>query len=69
MNSLDDALKAAGGVTALASKLGITSQAVSQWKTNGYVPAPRVLDVERVSGVHRHYLNPKLYPDPPSQAA
>ena len=44
----------------MAKALGnVSSQAVSQWKR---VPADRVLEVERISGVSRHDLRPDLYP-------
>ena len=49
----------AGGPTALGNALGISPQAISQW---GKVPAERVLDVERITGVSRHQLRPDLYP-------
>jgi DNA-binding transcriptional regulator YdaS (Cro superfamily) len=43
----------------IARALGITHGAVSQWTR---VPAERVLDVERVTGISRHVLRPDLYP-------
>lgn len=55
----------AGGPSALAKALRnvspqpVSSQAVSQWKR---VPAERVIDVERVTGVPRQDLRPDLYP-------
>lgn len=49
----------AGGITKLAKELGIRPQAIHQWKK---VPAERVLEVERISGVSRHVLRPDLYP-------
>lgn len=55
------AIAASGSAVRLASGLGITSQAVGQWKK---VPAERVLDVERITGVSRHELRPDLYPPP-----
>lgn len=58
--ALERAIKAVGGLDGLASPLGITPQAVSQWEK---VPPLRVLEVERVSGVSRHELRPDLYPD------
>lgn len=49
----------AGGPAALAKALGgVSSQAVSQWKK---VPAERVLDVERITGISRHELRPDVF--------
>lgn len=49
----------AGGPAALAKALGgLTSQAVSQWKK---IPAERVLDVERLTGISRHDLRPDVF--------
>lgn len=64
MSSMSDtplhrAIKEAGGLTRLATSLGITKQAVAQWDE---VPPLRVLGVERASGVSRHELRPDLYP-------
>lgn len=67
--ALDEAKKAVGGNTGLSRALGneITPQAVSQWKQ---VPAERVLEVERATGVGRHKLRPDIYPAPsPTEAA
>lgn len=44
----------------LAAALGIAPSAVSQWKR---VPAERVLEVEKITGVPRHDLRPDLYPE------
>lgn len=45
----------------LARGLGITHGAVSQW---GSVPAERVLDVEKLTGISRHDLRPDIYGPP-----
>jgi hypothetical protein len=37
--------------------IGITPQAISQWRQ---VPAERVLEVERVTGINREVLRPDL---------
>ena len=52
------AIELAGGPTALARHLGCKSQAISQWNR---VPAERVLDVERITGISRELLRPDLY--------
>src|SRR5215203_4492892 len=64
---LDAAIRAAGGVGALARALGISQPSVSNWSR---VPAERVLAVESLTGVPRSTLRPDLYPsDPPAEGA
>jgi DNA-binding transcriptional regulator YdaS (Cro superfamily) len=53
--------KAGGSPSALARKLGITRQAVDQWKR---VPVEHVLAVEEMSGIPRHVQRPDVYPPP-----
>jgi TorA maturation chaperone TorD len=55
---LDEAIRAAGGVAALARKVGISQPSVSNWSR---IPAERVLAVEAVTGVDRSLLRPDLY--------
>jgi len=55
---LDEAIRAAGGVGALARKIGISQPSVSNWS---HVPAERVLSVEAATGVSRVALRPDLY--------
>ena len=50
--------KERGLKTRLARELGITHGAVMQWRK---VPAERVLDVERITGISRHELRPDIY--------
>lgn len=57
---LEEAIRAVGGVGALARALGISQPSVSNWSR---IPAERVLEVEKVSGVGRHLLRPDLYRD------
>jgi DNA-binding transcriptional regulator YdaS (Cro superfamily) len=57
--ALTRAVRLSGGQAEFARLIGITAQAISQWKE---VPPLRVLEVERVSGVSRHELRPDLYP-------
>jgi TorA maturation chaperone TorD len=54
------AIRAAGGVTELARRIGISQPSVSNWSR---VPAERVLTVEAVTGVARAILRPDLYDD------
>lgn len=53
----------AGGQSALARSLKVTPQAVQKMCATGRVPAERVLDIERLTGVPRNELRPDLYPE------
>lgn len=65
-NVCEIAKEKAGGPAALAKALGgVSSQAVSQWKK---VPAERVLDVERITGISRHELRPDVFGQPETAA-
>ncbi len=55
---LDEAIRAAGGVGALARRIGIAQPSVSNWSR---VPAERVIAVEAATGVQRMVLRPDLY--------
>ena len=55
---LDKAIRAAGGITELARRIGISQPSVSNWSR---VPAERVLSVEAATGVARAILRPDLY--------
>jgi TorA maturation chaperone TorD len=55
---LQAAIRAVGGVTELARRIGISQPSVSNWTR---VPAERVLTVEQVTGVPRSVLRPDLY--------
>lgn len=59
---LEKAINIAGNQVILAEQLGVTPQAVQQWKKNNKVPAERVISVERLTGVSRHDIRPDIYP-------
>src|SRR5215211_4803958 len=63
---LEDAIRAAGGIGALARRLGISQPSVSNWQR---VPAERVVAVEALTGVPRASLRPDLYGTPDAAAA
>src|SRR5262245_25683966 len=60
---LEEAIRVAGGVGALAQKIGISQPSVSNWSR---VPAERVVSVEAVTGIARSVLRPDLYGARPS---
>ncbi len=55
---LQKAIQAAGGVTELARRIGISQPSISNWSR---VPAERVLAVEAATGTSRAILRPDLY--------
>ena len=61
-SAVKNACAAVGGQVKLAALIKVSPQAVNLWVTKNKVPAERVLDVERASGISRHELRPDLYP-------
>jgi len=55
---LDEAIRAADGITELARTIGISQPSVSNWSR---VPGGRVISVEAATGVARAILRPDLY--------
>src|SRR5258708_19788933 len=60
---VEGAIRVAGGVGALARKIGICQPSISNWSR---VPAERVLAVEAATGVSRATLRPDLYGEHPA---
>jgi DNA-binding transcriptional regulator YdaS (Cro superfamily) len=58
-DTIQRAVNAAGGPKALANALGIKAPSIFTWHR---IPAERVLNVERVTGIHRSELRPDIYP-------
>ncbi len=52
------AIESAGGLTVLADQLGITKQNVFGWWR---IPAEKVLQVEKLTGISRHELRPDVF--------
>lgn len=55
---LEEAIRVAGGIGALARGLGITQPSVSTWRQ---IPAARVLEIEVLTGISRSVLRSDLY--------
>ena len=66
MTALETAIRAAGSARKLGDAIGVTSMAISRWKNNysGVVPAARVIQIFRATGVTPHELRPDIYPNP-----
>ena len=63
---LQEAIRAVGGISELARRLGISQPSVSNWDR---VPAERVLSVETTTGVARAILRPDLFNGAPARVA
>ncbi len=50
-------------LAAMAGRLGVARSTVCKWEL-GKVPAERVPELERVTGIPRHQLRPDLYINP-----
>lgn len=55
-------IQSLGGITKAASALGIGNPSVvANWRLRKRVPAERVLDIERITGISRHELRPDIF--------
>lgn len=64
---LSSALKANGmRLVDLARNAGVDKATVTRWAKKS-IPAERVLEIERLTGISRHKLRPDIYP--PMEAA
>jgi DNA-binding transcriptional regulator YdaS (Cro superfamily) len=57
------AYRARGDVTLeqFGAQFGVNKSTVLRWES-GLLPAERVLEIERITGIPRHELRPDLYP-------
>ena len=59
---LKQAIEIAGSQVKLARLLGISHQAVNKWQDAP--PIRHLIEIERLTGVHRSLLRPDLYEEP-----
>jgi TorA maturation chaperone TorD len=57
-NGLQEAIRAAGGISELARRIGLSQPSVSNWDR---IPAERIVSVENATGVNRAILRPDLF--------
>jgi DNA-binding transcriptional regulator YdaS (Cro superfamily) len=59
--AIDTAIERGGGIVRFAKAVGVTHQAVYNWKARGWVPPKRAVAIEAVFSVDRDSLmNPDL---------
>lgn len=59
MNALRQAIEKAGGIAALASRVGVSANAPYMWLTRNNVPAEHCPAIERETGIRCEELNSK----------
>lgn len=60
MKALEEAIDVAGGVGALASRIGVAASAPSMWRKRESIPAEHCPAIERETGVRCERLNPRV---------
>jgi DNA-binding transcriptional regulator YdaS (Cro superfamily) len=61
VEAIDEAIDRAGGVIKFARAMGVTHQAVYNWRKRGWVPPERAVIIEAVFKIDRNRLmNPDL---------
>lgn len=59
--ALDLAIERGGGIIKFCKRMGVTHQAVYNWKARGWVPPERAVAIEAVFGIPRDdTMNPDL---------
>lgn len=58
--ALDEAIRVAGGVSALANKIGVPSSLPAMWRKRESVPAEYCPAIERETGVRCERLRPSV---------
>ena len=66
---INRAIDLAGGVARVAQHFGIHHSAICRWRERGQIPAARVPDLARLTGIPRHQLRPDLWEAPPAAKA
>jgi len=61
MGVVSDAVISAGGQKIVSEKMGVTLTAVANYMKKEHVPANRLLDFERATGVSRCEVSPELF--------
>ena len=60
MEALERAIEKAGGISALAARIGVAASAPSMWKSRARIPAEHCPAIERETGVTCEELRPDV---------
>ena len=66
ISGIMDAIISAGSQVKLAEAMGVSQQAVQQWKDQGFVPIGRIAEIEALYGIPRARLIDPQYLEPVS---
>lgn len=62
-----EVISKAGGVAAIAARLGLHHTSVIGWRKAGRIPAERVAAVAQIAGLGKHEVRPDLFDAPTSK--
>jgi transposase-like protein len=54
VEAIDEAIKRGGGIVAFSKSMGVTHQAVYNWRNRGWAPLERAIAIESVFGINRY---------------
>ncbi len=52
--AIDEAIKRGGGIVAFSKAMGVTHQAIYNWRNRGWAPLERAIAIEAVFGINRY---------------
>jgi DNA-binding transcriptional regulator YdaS (Cro superfamily) len=61
MNVIDRAAEVVGSRTKLAKIMGVSQSCITQWDRRKRIPAARVIEIEKITGISRHVLRPDIF--------
>lgn len=61
MDVIQRAADICGNRTRLAELFGVTRSCITQWQRRNRIPASRVIEFEKLTGISRHVLRPDIF--------
>jgi transposase-like protein len=52
--AIDEAVKRGGGIVAFSRRMGVTHQAIYNWRNRGWAPLQRAIAIEAIFGINRY---------------
>jgi transposase-like protein len=52
--AIDEAVRRGGGIVAFSRRMGVTHQAIYNWRNRGWAPLQRAIAIEAIFGINRY---------------